>query len=312
MKGMTSSVDLSVVIVSWNTRELVRQCLHSLEETLSSSLSVEVFVVDNCSSDDSVEIIAREFPWVDLISSSTNLGFAGGNNQALVLCHGRYVLLLNPDTVVKPGALEILVRFMDEHADAGAASSMLLNPDGTLQHSCYPAPTLRRELWRLLHLDWLYPYGSYPMPKWDRDTSRQIDIAQGACLIIRHQVLDQVGLFDEKYFMYSEEMDLCLRILQARWNIYWVPSAEVIHYGGQSTEQVATVMFVQLFRSKVIFFRKHYGERRAQAYKMILLITSLVRLAFSPLILLEHPSKRRLHRDLVNRYRKLILALPSL
>ncbi len=307
-------MNLSIVIVSWNTQKLLAQCLHSIQraaqpETLANS---EVFVVDNVSNDGSAEMVRQQFPWVRLIQSTENLGFARANNLAIRQSTGRYVLLLNPDTEVLPGAFETLLEFMEAHLEVGAAGSRLLNPDGTLQPSCFPAPTLTRELWRLLHLDRIYVYGTYDMATWSTTMPKEVDNVQGASLIVRRSVLDQVGILDEDYFIYTEKVDLCYRIRQAGWPIFWVPSARVIHYGGQSTQQVAAEMFLQLYQSKLVYFRKHHGLLGAKLYKLILFTVGLARLLLSPLTRLERGSNRQQHEALAKNYRQLLHALPQM
>jgi GT2 family glycosyltransferase len=274
--------------------------------------NLEVLVVDNASSDDSATMVSQCFPWVHLIQSSENVGFARANNQAIRQSKGRYLLLLNPDTVVLKDALEVLLEFMETHPKVGAAGPRLLNPDGTLQVSCYPALTLTRELWRLLHLDILYPYGSFKMRAWSITAYRKVDIVQGACLIMRRDIVEQVGALDEDYFIYTEEVDLCYRIRQAGWSICWVPNAQVIHYGGQSTQQVAAEMFLQLYRSKLLYFRKHHGLLAVHLYKLILFVTGGIRLLFSPLARFEQPSSRQQHEALAKNYRQLLNALPMM
>src|SRR5262249_26992254 len=154
-------------------------------------------------------------------------GFARANNQAIAIAASRYVLLLNPDTRVRPDALQTLVRFMDEHPKAAAAGPRLLNADGSLHASCQPAPTLSRELWRLFHLDAAWSRASYRMQDWRIDTPRLVDVVQGACIILRRSVLDTAGGLDEGYFIYSEEVDLCHRLRRHGWQVWWVPQAEV-------------------------------------------------------------------------------------
>jgi GT2 family glycosyltransferase len=307
-------MNLSIVIVSWNTQRLLSLCLHSIQNaTKSETLAdVEVIVVDNVSSDGSAEMVRQHFPWVHLIQSPENLGFARANNLAIRQSTGRYVLLLNPDTEVLSGAIEALLEFMETHPEVGAAGSRLLNPDGTLQPSCFPAPTLTRELWRLLHLDRVYPYGTYRMFAWSTTVPKAVDIVQGASLIVRRSVLDHVGILDEDYFIYTEEVDLCYRIRRAGWSIFWVPSAQVIHYGGQSTQQVAAEMFLQLYQSKLVYFRKHHGRWGAMLYKLILFIVGVARLLLSPLARLEGDSSRQHHEALAKNYRQLLSALPQM
>lgn len=304
-------MDLSVIVVSWNTRELLRVCLRSVYEA-AGDLLFEVIVVDNGSTDGSPEMVASEFPQAVLTCNEANRGFAAANNQAIQASTGRHVLLLNPDTEVRPSALTTLVRFLDERPDAGATGSLLLDPGGGMQPSCSPMPTLSRELWRLLHLDRLWPYASYPMRGWSRQTPREVDVAQGACLILRRGALAQAGYLDEDYFIYTEEVDLCHRIRGCGWKVYWVPTAEVVHYGGQSTRQVAGPMFLWLYRSKVLFFRKRRGRVAAWIYKAVLLLAAMPRLAASPLARLERPPRRYEHAALARGYWQLVKSLPRL
>jgi N-acetylglucosaminyl-diphospho-decaprenol L-rhamnosyltransferase len=303
--------DLSIIIVSWNTCDLTRNCLASVY-AYPPKCEFEVCVVDNASADGSAAMIRESFPQARLIENDENVGFARANNQAIRQTTAHYVLLLNSDTRAHPGALEALVTFMNEHPEAGAAGAHILNPDGTLQMSCYPAPTVSRELWRLLHLDTLRPYGEYRMADWSTEHPQEIDSALGAGLILRRKALDGVGLLDENYFMYSEEIDLCYRLKKSGWHIYWVPQARIIHYGGQSTRQAAVAMFLRLYQGKIIYIRKHYGRLKAILYKLVLLATSLVRLMVSPLALLEQGSKREQHLALAGNYWQLVQSLPRL
>ena len=302
-------MDLSIVIVSWNTKVLLNDCLKSIYAALPPG-EHEIWVVDNASTDGSSQMVVERFPKAHLLRNETNPGFGAANNQAIRQCSGRYILLLNPDTYVRTNALEILVDFMDMHPNAGVAGSKYLNPDNTLQRSCYPFPTLTRELWRLLHLDRFWLYGKYDQGKWDQVKPRAVDVLQGACLILRKEALHQVGLFDEDYFMYTEEVDLCYRFKEAGWLLYWVPSAEIIHYGGQSTQQMASEMFLSLYQTKLLFFRKHYGTAKALLYKLILLVISLFRLLLLPVALIARPSNRVENKKLARSYWRLLRKLP--
>jgi GT2 family glycosyltransferase len=304
-------MDLSIIIVNWNTRDLLAQCLESVYAYPPAG-DFEVIVVDNASTDGSAAMVHERFPQVVLIENGENMGFALANNQAIGRSHGRHVLLLNPDTVVQSGALDVLVRFLDEHPDAGAAGSMLLNPDGTLQPSCHPAPTLGREMWRLAHLDRLHPVALYRMQEWPADRPRLVDTVQGASLIVRREVIEQVGPLDDSYFMYSEEVDWCERIREAGWNVYWVPGSRVVHLGGQSTRQVGTPMFLQLYRGKLQYFRKHHGAVYGLLYKGELFVAAAARILLTPLAWVLRPGQRREQTELAGRYGRLILALPSM
>lgn len=301
-------MDLSIIIVNWNTREYLDRCLQSVLGELGG-LGNEIFVVDNASDDGSVEMIQTQYPQVRLIANEGNPGFARANNMAIRESKGRYILLLNPDTEMKAGALAALLEFMERTPGAGAAGARLLNADGTLQTSAYPEPTIGRELWRLFHLDTIRPYANYPMHAWDLKQPRQVDVLMGACVLLPRKALDTAGLFDEQFFMYSEEVDLCLRLRRAGWQLYWVPQAEVIHYGGQSTQQAAEEMFLCLYRGKIMYFRKHHPEAAVRVYKGILLLASLSRLALTPLAYLESPAKREQHLKLSKNYRRLIISL---
>jgi N-acetylglucosaminyl-diphospho-decaprenol L-rhamnosyltransferase len=247
-----------------------------------------------------------------LIENSDNAGFARANNQAVAQSSGDYVLLLNPDTEVLPGALEALVQFLRQHPKAGAVGARILNPDGSLQISCYPAPTLMRELWRLLHLDALRPYGVYHMSEWDTGAPREVDTLLGACILLPRTALAQVGSLDEDYFFTGEEIDLCCRLQQARWRIYWVPRAQVIHYGGQSARLVMELTFLRLYEGKVLYFRKRQGRLAARAYKVILSLAALLRLLLSPLAWLGRSPRRQQQLTLAGRYARLLLALPHM
>lgn len=305
---------LSIIIVNWNTGPLLAACLASIEAELGSfpTNQIETLVIDNASTDSSREVVQVRFPWVRLLKNSVNVGFAAANNQAIEAARGGYLFLLNADTELLPGALSTLLQFMEEHPQAAAAGARYLNPDGSLQPSCYPAPTLAREGWRMFHLDRLYPFGSYQMTTWSAHQPRAVDVVQGAALLLRRAVLEQIGCFDTAYFMYSEEVDLCQRLRQAGWSIYFVPTALIIHHGGQSTRQVALAMFLQLYRSKIHYFRKHHGATTTILYKVILFCATLIRLGLTPLAWLEAPPLRRQHLTLANHYRHLLLALPSM
>ncbi len=305
-------MDLSIIIVNWNTRQFLAQCLQSLETTavnqdvnaqtltFGSYLS-EVFVVDNASQDDSAGMVRAQFPWARLITNDRNVGFAPANNQALRVSHGRYALLLNSDTEAQPDALRLLVDYMEQQPRAGAVGARLLNGDGTLQPSCQPMLTPWREFWRLTFLDRVLRRSTYDMEHWNDNEPRRVEVIKGACLLIRRAALDQIGVLDEQYFMYTEEVDLCYRLLADGWSLHWLPTAHVTHYGEASSKQIAETMYVQLYRSKVQFYRKFGGEKRARLFKRLMRIaywprwiaTSIVR-PFRPQIAAQQQIFRRL------------------
>ena len=300
---------VSIVIVSWNTRELLGRCLAS---TLASELgaSSEIIIVDNASSDGSAEMITKDYPGVTLIANSENRGFAAATNQGIRASHGRYVLLLNPDTKATESFLRILVGFLEDTPRAGAAGPLLLGGSGEVQGSCFQLPTLGRELWRLLHLDQLNERSS--ISHFDPHRPKKVETIGGACILVRHEVFDQIGLLDERFFIYSEEVDFCRRMFDFGWEIYWVPQAVLVHYGGESTKQVRKQMFLELYRSKIQYFRKHLGFWGTTAYKLVLIAAIVPRLFLPPLLIVCNPARREESRSLLRNYSSLLVRLTSL
>jgi len=274
--------------------------------------SIEIIVVDNVSSDRSLEMLREEFPNVALIENSENLGFARATNQGTRIAKGRFILYLNPDTEMHPGALNTLHTLMENTPSAGAVGARLINPDGSLQAAAYPFPNLFREFWRLFHLDRLRSIARYPLQRWDPEQAHVVDAVMGACILLRRQALDAVGLLDEDYFIYTEEVDLCYRLKQAGWDVYWEPRSIVLHHGGQSTRQRKTEMFLRLYESKIHFFRKHHGLMAANIYKGILGLACLPRLLMEPLGWLLGTGERKQQKELANNYLQLLRALPTM
>jgi GT2 family glycosyltransferase len=230
----------------------------------------EVIVVDNGSQDNSPELIGTEFPWVTLIANESNRGFAPANNQAYQISRGRYVLLLNSDTEAQPGALRALIDFMEAQPECGGGGALLRNADGSLQPSCQPMLTPGREFWRLTFLDRVWRRATYAMAEWNEVEPRTVETIKGACLIVRRLALEPaLPLLDEQYFMYTEEVDLCYRLSRAGWKLYWIPQAQVTHFGEASSRQAYNAMYVQLYRSKVQFYRKFGGEAQARRFKRL-------------------------------------------
>jgi GT2 family glycosyltransferase len=269
-------MDLVVITVSYNTRDLLADCLESLLAGLQrSGLEGQVWVVDNASEDGSAAMVRGRFPAVRLAALDENVGFAAGNNvalEAMGLGEGvtpRHVLFLNPDTRVVGDALGTMVRFLDSTPAAGAAGARLVHADGGFQHSAFAFPGLAQ-----VFLDFFPLHrrvldsrlnGRYPRRSYEAGTPFEVDHPLGAALIVRAETLTQVGSFDERFFMYCEEIDLCQRIKGSGWEIYCVPQAEVVHLVGQSTRQFRDEMFVALWKSRFLMFEKHEGAvyRRA-------------------------------------------------
>ena len=264
---------LSICIVNWNTRDFLLAALKSIYDA-PPEFSFEVIVVDNASGDGSAESAAANFPQVILIANAENAGYARGNNQALERAAGEYKLLLNPDVIVPPGALETAVRFMKTHADAGALGIRQVHPDGRLQPSVRGFPTPLAVLWELTGFSRFFPqsktFGAYRMTWFDYAQTVEVDQPMGTFLLIRARVLEEIGLLDEAFPIFFNEVDWCLRCKRAGWKIYFTPDAEIIHHGGASTAQVGAAMAWESRAGLLKFYAKHY--RAARFWPLRLLI----------------------------------------
>jgi GT2 family glycosyltransferase len=265
-------MDISIIIVNWNTRNYLGDCISSLPEGVGA-FSFETFVVDNGSRDGSPEMVGREFPAVQLIANRANRGFAAANNQALRLAKGRYVLLLNPDTRVHKGSLEKMVKFMDEHVEAAACGPLLLNEDGTAQHAARRFPTFAYALASKTVFGRLGLFrGSHDFVRMrgvSFDHTIEVDQPSGAALFIRRDSLEKIGLLDEGYFIFFEEVDLCHRLKDAGYRIYLCPEARVTHYGGRSRRQNRTQVTLANAESMLRYFRKHEGRLRGALFELL-------------------------------------------
>lgn len=244
---------MDVAIVSYNSRELLCHCLASIKPEPWQ----QVIVVDNLSSDGSAETVRREFPWVNLMVSKTNNGYGAAANLAIANCSAKYVLLLNADTVLQPGTLQVLRDYLDRHSQVAVVGPRLVNPDGTPQASTHPFPTPLQSL--MLETKLTRVVERFPK-------SASIQVAQavpwilGAALAFRRDAFEAVGGFDESFFMYYEEVDLCYRLHQAGWETHIVPQAVVVHVGGASTKHHRAAMLQQLYKSLCHFYQRHYSS----------------------------------------------------
>lgn len=251
-------IDLSIVIVSYNTSALLKACLVALPAS-TQGLETEVWVVDNASPDDSVEMVLRDFPEVHCIANRDNAGFTRANNQALIQAQGRHVLILNPDTEPEPNSLSLLVQFLDSHPETGAVGPKLLNTDGSLQHNGRRFPTPWREFLghsglrnlNRVHFDRDLEYG-----REDFDALCEVDQVSGACMMVRKEVMDAVGMLSEDFYMYYEEVEWCWRIRKAGYKVYYVPQSRVVHHWMGSVKQVSKAMTTRMFRSALTYYQK--------------------------------------------------------
>jgi N-acetylglucosaminyl-diphospho-decaprenol L-rhamnosyltransferase len=267
-------LDVSFLIVSWNVRDLLRRALASVLAD-AAGIESEIILVDNASRDGTVEMVRAEFPRVHLIGNADNRGFTGANNQALVVARGRYFFLLNPDAELVPGATRALVECMDADQRVGIAGPQLLNPDGTIQSSRRRFPTFVTALLESTRLQQQFPQNRwlnrYYLLDTRDDAAQDVDWVVGAAMIARRQVYEQIGGFDERFFMYSEELDWCYRAKRAGWCVTYFPHARVIHHEGGSSEQVAAARDIYFHSSKIRFFRKHHGALPAGLLRVFLL-----------------------------------------
>lgn len=255
---------LSVIILNWNTREFLVACLASMQYAAQRA-DYEIIVVDNASADGSASMVREQFPWVHLLAQNENLGFSKGNNVGIAASQGDYVLLLNSDTEVRDDALERMCTYMDEYRDVGALGPQLLNPDGTVQLSCRRFPSYRTALFhRYSLLTRLFPrnrYSSeYLMTETGHKETMEVDWVSGACILVRRKVIAQVGVLDEEFFMYAEDVDWCYRMHRAGWKIVYFPGAKVMHHIGRSSRKMPVKTTYERHRSMWLFYKKHYSR----------------------------------------------------
>ncbi|GIV05647.1 MAG: glycosyl transferase [Fimbriimonadales bacterium] len=259
-----SKPQLTVQIVNWNAREPLRAALRSILAH-PPRCEYEIIVLDNASSDGSVQMLEKEFPEVKLLVSEQNLGFSRGHNLAARAAQGEYLFILNPDTEVLPDALDLLVAYAEQHPDVAIIGPKILNPDGSLQYSCRRFPNPVAALFRNTPLGKLFPNNPYTrdylMTDWDHNSIREVDWVSGAALFIRREVFAQLGGFDERFFMYCEDTDLCYRAWQAGYKVIYYPEPKIKHAIGRSTDLVANKMIITFHKSMYLFYKKHYADQ---------------------------------------------------
>lgn len=291
-------MDVSIIIVNWNTRELLLNCLSSVFAT-TSGLACETIVVDNGSQDGSSGAVAEQFPQTTVIHNTENRGFARANNQALAGARGRYILLLNSDAVLTEGSLQGLVSFMDKTPGAGIAACQFISPDGSKQNSFDNFPTMATELLNKTLLKTFFP-ARYPSKRRDYREPLAVDSVIGACMLVRAEAIREVGGLDEDYFFFMEETDWCFRMHQAGWQVYHLPGIRVYHLQGKSKEKNPAKAWIEYYRSLYIFFKKnrssfaYYLLRIGKAFKLIV-NTLLVSLGIICTLGRNKGSVRRFH-----------------
>jgi len=267
-------IDISIIIVSWNTRDILRDCLHSILRH-SKDLGIETFVVDNNSFDGTCMMIQKEFPIIKLIENSDNLGFAKANNQAIKLATGRYILALNPDTILSESTLENMVAFMDSHPNAGAGSCKILDEKGEIFRFRTEPLSLRDELFRDTVLARLLPFARRKRAFVDYSMTQRVKRVSGTCLIIRRETMEQIGMFDERYFLYVEDDDLCRRINEIS-DVYIIGDAEITHLGGKSSDQVRDEAWLLGTRARYLYHQKYSGFIMTFLVRFVSLVSSVI------------------------------------
>lgn len=269
-------IDVSVIIVSWNTRDLLRQCLHSVYRE-STGIGIEVIVIDNASTDGSADMVLREFPQVVLVRNSDNRGFAAANNQGLAIAQGRHVLLLNPDTVVLERAIQKSIAFAEKHHTAGVVGVRNNDAEGRLTKNCFLFASVFNLMISTLGMHRAFPNnrvcGRERLSWWNYLDDRRVDVVAGCYMLVRREALEDVGGLDESYFMYGEEMDWCWRFKRAGWEVWYHCDAAIIHYGGMSAAQNPVAMQKHAQRSYLQFIQKRQG-RLARAIASALIVAS--------------------------------------
>lgn len=284
---------VSVIIVSYNTRDLTLRCLKCLFNDLGD-LNSEVFVVDNASGDGSVDAIRAEFPGVTIIQNAENRGFGAANNLALARATGEFVLLLNSDAFLHAGAIGGMLEAMRGDSRIGVVGPRILNSDGSLQRSCYrfpsPGQAWRENLW-LHRLHWLVP-GWDDYESWAHDSEREVEWAIGACLLVRAEVVGRIGGFDERFFMYAEESDWQFRIRQGGWKVWFTPRARVTHIGGASGDDARTTGNRHAFNSLDLYGLKHHGVVGMMAVRAAMVVGCILRMICWGLVFVTRPARR--------------------
>ncbi|MEI6594715.1 MAG: glycosyltransferase [Bacteroidota bacterium] len=276
---------LSIVIVNYNVKYFLEQALHSVRKALQG-IEAEVFVVDNHSVDGSCEMVKRKFPEVILIENKENTGFSKANNQAIHLSKGEYVLLLNPDTVVEEDCFTKTIAFMDATPDAGALGVKMIDGKGHfLPESKRGLPTPKVAFYKMFGFATIFPkskrFGKYHLGYLDKNKTHSVEVLAGAFMMLRKSVLDKIGLLDEDYFMYGEDIDLCYRISKSGYKNYYFPDTTIIHYKGESTKKTSINYVFIFYRAMITFAQKHYTQKHAQAFSFLINIAIYIRAGIS-------------------------------
>jgi GT2 family glycosyltransferase len=282
------SVDVSVIILNFNTKDLTGVCIERLKQSLLGTYSMEIILCDNASLDGTVDMVKKKFPDVIVIQNGNNLGFAAGNNPGIRRAKGRFIVLLNSDTEVARDSIAEMIAFMDLHPKAGAATCKLMLPNGRMDPACHRGfPTPWASLTYLIKLEKLFPksklFGEYHQGYKDLSTAHEVDCISGAFFMMRKEVIEKVGLLDEDFFMYAEDIDMAYRIKNAGWEIWFTPGVSVLHKKKQSgrahsekSRRVTTEIYFHTYNW--LFYKKHYAKKYGASMNFIVTCVYTVRL----------------------------------
>jgi GT2 family glycosyltransferase len=277
-----TTIKLSIIIVSWNAQKYLSQCIESIV-TAGIKRAYEIIVIDNNSDDGSQEMVREQFPWVVLICNEDNLGFAKANNIGIKHTQGEYVCLVNSDVVVTPGSIDSMIDFMEADPCIGLLGPQIVNANGAIQRSCMGFPTLANALFRAVGLDVIFPrsifFGGHLLNFWNHNSHREVDIINGCFWMTRRNALVKVGLLDERFFMYGEDMDWCKRFRDKGWKVLFSPDVKVLHYGGASSANAPLRFEIEKLRANLQYWQKHHGITAVFAYRIILIVHHAVRTA---------------------------------
>ncbi len=301
-------IDLSIIIVSWNVRDLLVDCLDSIQSTVPETLKIEIIVVDSSSSDNTVDILRANYPEIILETCTDNVGFSRGNNIGFSIARGRYLFMLNPDTVVLGDALAQMVNYLDAHPDVGVVGPRTLNTDGTIQSTRRRFPTVPLAFFEST---WLQPYAPRKMlnrfhvADVSDEAIADVDWVQGSALMARREVYERVGGLDTGYMMFSEELDWCKRTRLAGWRVVYLGGAQIIHHGGKSTEQVAARKHIHFQESKLRYYYKYHGRGVSALLRLFLLASYLWQIVLES-VKRGLGSKREMRRERIHAYWQVI------
>ncbi len=304
--------DISVIVVNWNAKKYLEQCIQSILNCSESS-DIEIIVVDNASSDGSPEFIRENFPDVKLICNTENLGFARANNIGFNHSRGKYLFLINSDVVAYPNCFKTMVDYMDRHPEIGLLGPRILGTDNNVQRSCMGYPSLWNTFCRAIVLDNIFPhselFSGFMMKYWAHDSIKAVDVINGCFWAVRRKAIEEVGLLDEDFFMYGEDMDWCKRFNNAGWNVVYFPLAEALHYGGASSSRSPIRYYVEMHKANLKFWRKHYGNFSRSVYWCLILLHQSLRALGYSIYFLFVPQKRDISSYKIKRGIAVILAL---